>query len=325
MPIIKPGHQPKFSWEALRVDDDLGTVSGVVTEGAVLAHAFSIGENADMFTQGLPGIGPFVPPSLLVNDLLKLFLVGYDCTEFGTGGGLHTRALITNHAPLPIGADVSITGKHVAKFIRKGRHHRSVLTEVRASGKLIAEMLATETVGYTNDHGPDEGQPPENWAGALPIVTTGRPANAPTAVAGQPVGAGTVLGPVRRWVGLEQSVLFSGFPFSWAQERGNMRQGLHTNFDLARKAGYSMPVVQGLMSASHLTSLLLRQYGARFFDDSQLALNFVAPLLAETWLNSQAVAIESPQADGRTVDLMSLVSYDDTGKIYTAGYGKVPR
>lgn len=314
MPITKPAHQPKFSWENLRVNDDLGTVEGVVSEGAVLAHAFAIGENPETYVQGIEGVGPFVPPSLLINDLLKLFLVGYDCTEFGSGGGLHTKALITNHAPLAIGAPVSITGTHVAKFIRQGRRHRSVKSEIRSQGTLIAEMLATETVGYTTDNGPDEGEAPPNWAAELPRVATDIPRD-----------GSRVIGPVRHWVGLEQSVCFSGFPFVWAQERVNMRQGLHTNFDIARKAGYPVPVVQGLMSASHLSSLLLREFGAGFFNGTQMALKFVAPLLAETWLTSHAVQVSHTPPDSAKSDLFSLVSYDEKGQIYTAGYAKVPQ
>ncbi|WP_156439730.1 hypothetical protein [Bradyrhizobium valentinum] len=34
-----------------------------------------------------------MPPRLMVNDMLKLFLVGYDCTEFGSGGSCARRAL----------------------------------------------------------------------------------------------------------------------------------------------------------------------------------------------------------------------------------------
>lgn len=320
MPIKRPEIAPKFSWENLKINDDLGQVTGRVTEGAVLAHAFAIGENPDTFTRGLSGIGPFVPPSLLVNDLLKLFLVGYDCTEFGSGGGLHTKSLVKYHAPLPIGAEVSITGSHIAKYVRGGRRHRSVRSTVHSGGKLIAEMLATETVGYTTGNGPDAGNIPENWSDGLPRVSAEIPASAPTAVAGQPVKEGMLLGPVTRWVGLEQSVIFSGYPFAWAQEKPGLRQGLHTNFEIAERAGFPVPVVQGLLSAAHLSSILLNQFGAKLFNGTELALKFVAPVLVGSRLTSHAVVKESAADDPW---LLSMATKDSGNSLKTVGYAKV--
>lgn len=320
MPIQRPANAPKFSWENLRINDDLGRVTGQITEGAVLAHAFAIGENPEIFTKGLPDIGPFVPPSLLVNDMLKLFLIGYDCTEFGSAGGLHTKSLIKYHQPLPIGASVTITGTHVAKYVRGGRRHRSVRSTVESGGKLVAEMLATETVGYATDHGPDEGDVPQGWADDLPRIASEIPRSAATAVPGQPLKEGLVLGPSTRWVGLEQSVIFSGYPFAWAQEVPFFRQGLHTNFEVAQRAGFPVPVAQGLLSAAHLSSLLLRQLGAKFFG-AELALKFVAPVLIGTRLASHAVVQQAPQGGAA---LLSLVTQDPSGSIKTVGYAKVP-
>jgi hypothetical protein len=322
MPIIRPQNAPKFSWENLKVNDDLGHVTGRVDEGAVLAHAFSIGENPELFIDGLPGIGPFVPPSLLVNDLLKLFLVGYDCTEWGAGGGLHTKSVIKYHAPLPIGAEVTIAGSHIAKYVRGGRCHRSVSSNVRSGSKLIAEMLATETVGYTTDNGPDSGAIPPNWSDGFAKVEGKFDPSAPRALSGAAVEPGMVIGPVTRWAGLEQSVMFSGYPFAWAQEKPFMRQGLHTNFEVAERAGYPVPVVQGLLSAGHLSTLLLKQFGAKVFDGAELALKFVAPTLAGTKLTSHAVVQKDSLEDSW---LMSLATVAQDDSLKTVGYAKVPK
>jgi hypothetical protein len=322
MPIVRPPNAPKFSWENLTINDDLGHVTGRVTEGAVLAHAFSIGENPELFTDGLPGIGPFVPPSLLVNDLLKLFLVGYDCSEPGVGGGLHTKSVIKYHAPLPIGAEVTITGSHIAKYVRGGRRHRSVRSNVRSGEKLIAEMLATETVGYSSDNGPDIGDIPENWSDGYPKISGVLDQTESKAQRNKTVAPGTVVGPVTRFAGLEQSVMFSGYPFAWAQEKPFFRQGLHTNFDVAERAGYPVPVVQGLLSAGHLTTLLLKQFGTKLFDGSELALKFVGPVLSGTKLTSHAVVDKNGSADAW---LLSLATKGDDNALKTVGYAKVPK
>src|SRR5690606_2419484 len=137
----------------------------------------------------------------------------------GSAAGLHTKAQIRIHAPIPIGASVSITGSHVAKFIKSGRRSRSVASRVSSEGVLLAEMLATETVGFGTDHGPDTEGEPANWAAALPRVSPLLPGDAPRAVPGRALQPGMVLGPRQRWVGFEQSLMFSGFPYGWAQER----------------------------------------------------------------------------------------------------------
>ena len=324
MPIHYPEHRPPFSWENIRVNDELGRVEGVITEGTVLAHAFAIGEDPQTYLQGFDGLGPFVPPSLLVNDLLKLFLIGYDCSILGSAAGLHTKAQIKIHAPIPIGSTVSITGRHIAKFIKGGRRSRSVASRVSANGVLLAEMLATETVGFGTDHGPDTEGEPANWAAALPRVSPVFPSAAPRATPGRPLSPGMALGPRRRWVGYEQSLLFSGFPYGWAQERPELRQGLHTNYEVAQRGGYPAPIAQGLLSAGHLSALLLEQVGKDYFNGTELALNFVAPVVVGTTLISHAVVQPARVEDGGA-QLLSLVTVDAEGSVKTAGYARLPR
>lgn len=323
MPIQRPAKPPKFAWETLQVNDDLDRVTGEVGEGAVLAHAFAIGENPEIFTRGLSGVGPLVPPSLLINDLLKLFLIGYDCTDFGSGGGLHTKAIIKYHAPLPIGASVTITGTHIAKYVRRGRRFRSMQTSAESGGNLIAEMLATETVGYTKDNnGPDFGAVPESWSDGLPPVSAEILQSPLFALPSEPLQEGMLLDASMRWVGLEQSVIFSGYPFAWAQEAPSLRQGLHTNYEIAQRAGFPAPVAQGLLSASHLISLLFRQFGLKLFDGAELALKFISPVFIGSRLTSQVRVAKSL---GNTAWLLQLATQDASNTLKTAGYARVPK
>lgn len=324
MPIHRPAVTPPFSWDNIRVNDDLGQVEGVITEGAVLAHAFAIGEDPQIYLKGIDGLGAFVPPSLLVNDLLKLFLIGYDCSILGSAGGLHTKAQIKIHAPIAIGASITITGSHIAKFIKGGRRCRSVASRVSAGGTVLAEMLATETVGFGTDNGPDTEGEPANWAASLPKVDPVCPPGAPRALPGQALSAGMLLGPRRRWVGFEQSLVFSGFPYGWAQERPELRQGLHTNYEVAQRAGYPAPLAQGLLSAGHLSAMLLEQVGAAFFNGTELALNFVAPVIVGTTLVSHGV-VQPPSPAAGDAQLVSLITQDAEGSVKTAGYARLRR
>lgn len=325
MTITPPTTVPRFTWENLHVGDDLGHVEGIVDEAAVRAHAFAIGDTPERYLNGIGAAGPVVPPSLLVNDLLKLFLIGYDCTP-PWPGGLHTRAQIEYPAPLPLGERVAITGSHIAKYIKRGRRYRSCLSEAtRADGTVVARMIATETVGYRIEGDADSSEPPVNWADGLPRVSGVIPEGAVSLAPGEHIHAGAVLGPIARSVSLEQSVIFSGYPFGWAREKAEpLRQGLHTNPEIARNAGYPAPVAQGLMSASHMTSLLLDHFGERVFQGARLSLSFVSPVIAGTTLTTHGV-VGTPVSDAsREWTSLELASRNSEGSLTTVGYARVP-
>ncbi len=322
MTIQFPENRPDFSWENLRIGDDLGVVKGKINEGAVLAHAFAIGENPDLFLP--PGGAAVVPPTLLVNELLKLFLIGYDCTKPGLLIGLHAKAVITYEAPLSVGEEVEITGSHVAKYVRGGRRFRSALSKAVSNGKTIATMLATETVGYTAEYGADQGDMPANWAADLPKVSPTDFDSAPKAVAGA-VTPGSVIGPLRRWAGIEQSVSFSGYPFSWAHETCQpMRQGLHTSPEIAKRSGFSAPVVQGLLSAAYMTSMLGAAFPDRITRGTQLSLNFIAPVLVGTELVTRGRIQDRVTVEGRDVVQVAVMTQDHKGRAAAVGYARVP-
>ena len=312
MTITMPTVRPVLSWETLEVGDDLGTVSGVVGEEAVRAHAFAIGDDPRRYLDGIDGVGPFVPPSLLSNELLKLFMIGYDCTP-PWEGGFHTRSQIDYRAAIPIGSEITITGSHVAKFRSRGRRHRSCTTEARLrDGTVAVRMTATETMGYLVTDEPDEGSAPEDWARGWPRVEPGTVA-----------GTG-LLGPTSRLVGMAESAIFSGYPFAWAHETPQwIRAGLHTDPVIAARAGFGAPVVQGLVSASHHTSLLIEQFGERALRNTSLSLAFISSVLVGERLTSRAAPVSGLRDDA---DVLALVSTrGDGGDAVTVGYAVVGR
>ena len=322
--IVPPASLPRFSWENLHVNDELGRVEGVVTEAAVRAHAYAIGDRPERYLNEL-GDRPCVPPSLLVNDLLKMVLLGYDPSN-GAYGGLHTKAGIDYLAPLAIGERVVVTGTHVAKYVRKGRRYRTLLSEAaRADGTVVARLLATETVLYDVTDRPDEGALHPHWSADLPHVDGAIPAAARRVPAGETGQAGTVLGPIARDVSIEQSVVFSGYPFSWAQDKAvAVRQSLHTNPEIAQKAGYDAPVAQGLLCAAQQTSLLLDHFGERVLRGAQLALSFVAPILVGTRLHSHALVDGELATEGASMTALRLATRNEAGQLVAAGHARVP-
>lgn len=321
MTVTLPPAQPRFTWDNIAVGDDLGLVSGRVSESHVRAHAFAIDESAARYLDREDG-NRLVPSTLFINDLLKLFLLGYDCTP-PMVGGLHTRAVIDIVRPVAVGEEVTVTGSHVAKYIRRGRRYRSCRSAVTGSDGVEAiRMLATETVGFDVLSEQDSGEMPENWAADLPRVTTEvGPDDAPYVPGAEP-RAGDVIRSSPRSVSYEQSIVFSGFPFSWAQPTPQpLRRGIHTEPAIAEAAGYPAPVAQGLMSASHIISTVLEDLGDSAPGASSFSFSFIAPVLVGSTLTAVAVI------DEVTAEAVHLHAFakDEQERIVTVGHARVQR
>lgn len=322
MTVVTPDSPPRFGWENLTVGDDLGCVEGRVGASTVRAHSFAIGDEPESYVSGL-GDAPLVPPTLFINDLLKLFLLGYDCSP-PMVSGLHTRAQIDVLAPVRVGEQVRITGTHIAKFMRRGRRHRSCLSTLAAAdGTEFVRMLATETVGFERFDEPDSPDQPENWAEQLPKVTDEVPAGAPVLRPGnEPVAGAVIIDPARP-ISYEQSVVFSGFPFAWAHEKPQpiRRSSIHISPEKAAESGYDAPVAQGLVSASHVISAVVRQFGEPAMHGSKFAFTFIAPVLVGTELTSAIVIDEV----GEREVLAHAFTKNSEGRVVTVAHARIPR
>jgi len=309
MTIIYPSVRPSLSWKHLQLSDDLGRVEGVVDEATIRAHAFAIGDDPERYLEGIGDSGPFVPPSLVANDLLKIFMVGYDCTP-PWEGGFHARSQVDYLAKIPLGASITITGTHIAKFRKRGRVYRSIQSEARlADGTTAVRLIATESMGYVVTQEPDEGAPPADWTQGWPRIGAELAQDDARAVGSQ-----------THLIGMAESAIFSGYPFSWAYDSPQwIRAGLHTDPAIAAKAGFPAPVVQGQLSASHLTSIFLDLYGAKAAESVSLSLVFISSTLVGDRLTSRAV----PIGGLREEPTFSLLSSRQNGEVVAAGYGMV--
>lgn len=323
MTVVTPDSPPRFGWENLEVGDDLGEVVGSVGASSVRAHTFAIGDEPDSYVAGLGHGAQLVPPTLFINDLLKLFLLGYDCSP-PMVSGLHTRALIDVFAPVEVGEQVRITGSHVAKFMRRGRRHRSCLSTLTSpDGDELVRMLATETVGFERFDEPDSPDQPENWAEGLPRVTDEVAADAPVLHPGDAPAPGAVILDRPRPVSYEQSVIFSGFPYAWAYDSPQpiRRSSIHISPEKAAESGYDAPVAQGLLSASHVISAIVRQFGEPALHGSRFSFTFLAPVLVGTELAS-TIVVDEVDAEGA---LLHAFTKNSEGRTVTVAHARVPR
>lgn len=323
---IKPGQSQKpFTWEDIVVSDDLGKVEGVVSDRQIKARAFAVDDYHDWYLTASPYGGRIAHPLLFVDDIVRLFLLGYDCTPPYLGG-LHAKNVVRLRGPIRLDQPVVLRGSHVNKYERRGRKYRVLRgSATDTAGNVLLEVEATESVGFGRElvkrvDGKKEVETSPRIAGILPPHTRYE-------VAGNPyVKIGNALRPVEKLVSFEQSVLFSGFPFSWAlntEETGGVRVGIHTDQASAEAAGAARPIVQGLVTANHISEMLVAQFGTDWIDTGYLETTFLRPALVGDVLVSEAQVVGRHEENNRPVVSLEVWTKNGQSRLVTIGRARV--
>lgn len=93
------------------------------------------------------------------------------------------------------------------------------------------------------------------------------------------------------------------------------RRGTHTNYEIAQ-------VVQGLLSASQISSLLFRHFDVKLFEGAELALKCISPVLIGSRLSSHATVAKVELANDW---LLELATQDQSQAVRPVGSAKEPK
>jgi acyl dehydratase len=233
---------------------ELGLALGpaVLTVDRHLVDSYCFAVDAD---RPAPAGGTAVPPTVLVNELLLLYYYQYrqrDCAA------VHTREVLRLHHQPLIGDEVTVTGTHVDRYVRRGRGH--VVTESVArtgAGVLVASHRAEEIMDGVD---------------AAPRRTG--PVDFPFAV-----GHST-----RKVARFDQVCVFSNI----AKRQVN----IHNDVRFARERGFGDPVVQGMQQVCYLAELGRSVFGAQFWTRGVVDVAFVRPLFADEAVDVACAAVE---------------------------------
>jgi len=318
MPIRWKENPPKYTWDNIEVGEQLGPVEGVVSELRLKTHAFAVDDYGDWYFKDSPFGGRIGHPTLLANDILLLFMLNYDLTP-PMEGGLHAKNEIELLKPVRLGQKVIIQGTHSDKYKKRAQSYRILEGDVRDdAGQVYLRMRATETVGFAKEIpvGQGQGTPP-------PDAVTGEvPAGAPVvtkASASVPVDA--VLPALSKHTTLEQSILFSGFPYGWV-EGGAKRLDLniHTDPEDGRRRGQPDAIFQGLCSAAFISQLCTDFFGPSWLTTGRLATNFIRPVIVHDDITAQGMVKRIEQVEGgRTRVYLDVWCKNQRGELATVG------
>lgn len=277
MRIHRASTPKPYTYENIQIGEEFGPVEGIVSDFQVKTHAYAVDDYSPWYFQRSPFGGRIGHPTLLANDILRLFMLAYDMRP-PFAGGLHGRNELEFLQPIFVGQKATIRGSHTEKYQKRAQSYRILEGEVLdEAGKPCLRMRATETVGFgaSTPVGQGRGTPP-------PDAITGEvPPGAPTvrqASTWVPVGA--ILPCLTKHTTLEQSIAYSGFPYGWVEGGARtMRMGIHTDPEDARRRGQPDAIVQGLCSATYVSELCTTFFGPTWLTTGRLSTAFIRPVI----------------------------------------------
>lgn len=237
---------PRF--DAVEIGPELGPARLVVDRHLLDAYVFATEDR----TACDPVTGE-ITPALLANELLLLYYYRYrqpDCAS------VHTHNELFLHQPIRAGAEVTVTGRHIDKFVRRGRGMVVGQSEAHLpDGSRLAANIATEIM--------DGVQERTNAVGGK--TRTG-------SESAEPVDS-SATHHLSRPARFDQVAVFSNL----AKHQIN----IHNDVAFARSRGFGKPVVQGLHQAAWLSELGLVSFGRPYWRGGELRTTFLRPLFAD--------------------------------------------
>lgn len=299
--------EPTF--EAVEVGEEFGPIELVVDDHFIKSYAFALDDYHPWYGgDATPFGGRTASQCWVVEELMWLFFTKYDPNAVV---GLHQKEEIWNHAPVPYGARLTLTGQYVDKYTRRGKGYVVLDCEARDDqGQLLVRQRSTEIMRIPDGIQLGSGSSEAKGRRVSGVWPEDRQ---PVAEASAKLTPGTPVQPLVKQVFQDQISVFSG-------AKQNFRN-VHTDIGIARKAGFKDTLAQGLMGTCWLAEMLVNFFGPAWVTSGSCELNYLQPIYPRDTLTCRGVvsgAVE--EADGRRLEL-ELWTENQDGTMTSAGWG----
>jgi len=238
--------------------------------------------------------------ALCANDALAAYRSKY------TGlSGLHAKHEMEILNPPRLGKKVTVTGKHVDKYVKRGLPYRVFEGEVvDEDGVVYLRSRAHETLGAPSI-GMAKGAPADPFLDNVPTLVSDM--LTPWVYEKIPIGAQVT--PMCKPITLEQMVVFSGAG----------RKSFHTDVEFATSLGLPNPIAQGMMSGCYISELMTRFFGWGWRMGGRMSVYFIKAVYAGDVLYvSGTVKEKVPEGDATRV-VLDVWCENQSGKKTTVG------
>jgi acyl dehydratase len=271
-------------YDAIEIPEEFVPITVTVDDSMVKAFAYTQDDYNPWCFSASPFGGRVGHAAIVTQKLLLQFTTLYDHNSVI---GLHADEELWFESPVHIGETVTLRGRYIEKFEKRGNQYVTMEGEARAEdGRLVTRHRATELVriGERTAIGAQ---------GASTAKTINPPSGNGRAVgdATRAVEAGDTFGPLVKQTTPGQTWVFSS--------GGEYVTTIHTDPERARSAGLEGPVVQGQQQACYVSELLTGVFGASWFTSGWLRLKFIQPLFVGEVAIVEGIVADRNDAEDR--------------------------
>ena len=233
-------------------------------------------------------------------------------TEFdpNTVIGLHTQEELWFHRPAYVGEEVSVTGRYVDKYQKRGKGccdlHAEVVGEdgtriMTHHGVEIMRVLGTQL--GEKKAAPIEGDKVTGeYDDTIPEISK----------ASADVAPGTPLTPLVKQTTNAQTMVFSNCEMFF--------ESIHADIKVAKKSGYDGLIVQGQQQVCYIIEMMRYFFGESWYTSGYLKVKMIKPVVAGDKLTFRAVVKEKTTEDGHTKLHLHVWGRNSKGEMTTIGW-----
>lgn len=295
------------TYENVYIGESFGPVELVLDDFFLRSYAYALDDYSGMkIVDGIAKPVGYVPPHMIVSDLMQIFLTVYDRDKVV---GLHQKEEVIHYKPVPVGAKLTLTGTYVDKYMKRGKGYTVLESIARDDeGDIVILQRSTEVMRIpdgikvgTGLAEPDRRVTPRE----LPAERADR------ITAATPVG--TALRALTKQVRQAQMSVFTGIEFH--------KQGIHTNLKIAKQAGLRDCIAQGMMESCWVSQYLASLFGERFLSTGRHFSTYLTPIYPKDIVTMEGVVTSREPGKGETRVEVEYWLTNQSGQTTAVGYG----
>ena len=298
------------TFDAVEIGEEFGPVELIVDDHLVKSFAFAADDYTPWyFGDGAPGLGRLGHSAMLAKELVAIFLTAYDANSVV---GLHQKEEVWYHAPVPFDSRVTLTGRYVDKYTKRGKGYVMLDGEARGEdGQLLVRQRSIEIMRVPENVELGAGRSEPSGRRVTGHWPTGR---TPEQSVRSDIEPGTPIAPLVKRVHQDQMAVFSGIGKHW--------HNIHTDIGAAQRGGFSRTLAQGMMETCWLSEMLANYFGLPWLSSGWMSMAFLNPVYADDLVTCKGVVSgATDEEDGRQLEL-EIWCENKQGLMTAAGWAR---
>ena len=299
-----------------QLQDAQGPMRADKLEGAALGMGECGQESRALASEGL------VPPDMMTG--LTLFILGHQPkgktkqampgAGGGVAGGVWVRERFTIMSPLKVDESFTVKGESVGRHVHKGRRYGTNRCETfNSTGELVGRNLTTGLLAYKVEEGLEDellGTDPDKIEAPGPGFSSAP--NNPSLNKLHELKVGQIF---------EEKSINVSLAMMEARDTKKPDNPIHSDPELAKKAGLSKPIAGGSHVLSFPLEVLMQNIGRyALYHGASFDIRWKSPVYADTIINAKAEVVGAT-AEAIVFDLEVKL---ETGAIAMVGQVTVP-